>query len=153
MNNNITNKDISNKSKPQSLISLLSSLIALLERENKLLDAPDIAQITTLVEEKQNLFFEYEKQVAMLGIDNRIVNNLTNEAKTELKKLSEKFDKISDENETKLRIALRASNMVVTHIAKETEKAPGGSYINSYGNDGNSHNKRKARPITVNHTL
>ena len=91
--------------------------------------------------------------MAILDADNRIVNNLTNEAKIELKKLSIEFDKISDENETKLRIALRASNMIVAHIAKETEKSPGGSYVNSYGNNGNSHNKIKARPITVNHTL
>ena len=140
-------------SKAQNLISLMTGLIDVLERENKLLIKPNVQQITELVEEKQHLFFEYDKQVAQLNGDVSFANNLSDEAKAEIKNLSARFEKISHENELKLRSTLKTSNMVVAHIGKEAAKATGAS-VSAYGGDGTQRNiSKRSAPIAINRTL
>lgn len=136
-----------------NLIGLLTGLIDILEQENAMIGKPDVQQLTNLVEEKQTLFFEYDKQVAELAGDVSFASTLSDEAKTEIKQLSTRFEEVSRENEIKLRAALKTSDMVVAHITKAANKATGAS-IAAYGGDGTSHmSGNRAAPIAVNRTL
>ena len=136
-----------------SLIGLLTGLIDVLEQENAILNKPNIQQLTDLVEEKQILFFEYDKQVEELAGDVSFANSLSDEAKEEIKQLSLRFEQVSRENEIKLSAALKTSSLVVDHITKAASKATGAS-IAAYGGDGTSRmTGNRAAPISVNRTL
>lgn len=140
-------------SKTQNLIGLLTGLIDVLERENELLNKPNVQQITDLVEEKQNLFFEYDKQVSQLNGDVSFVGSLSEEAKVELKELSQRFDDVSRENELKLRATLKTSDMIVDHITKAATRSTGAS-LSAYGGDGNQRSAAaRAAPVAINRTL
>lgn len=136
-----------------SLIELLRDLIGVMERENLLLEQPNSRDLAPIVEEKQKLFFQYETQIRELASTPGFSAVLGDDLRSQLKTLSEDFDRVSQENEKHLRLAARTSSLIVERI-KEAATRASGTNLASYGNSGmRSDDARKAAPIAVNRTL
>ncbi|WP_259783151.1 hypothetical protein [Aestuariispira ectoiniformans] len=136
-----------------SLLELLRDLIDVMERENTLLERPRSQDLAPIVEEKQKLFQQYETQIRELAATTGFSAVLGDDLRSQLKKLSEDFERVSKENERRLRLAARTSSMIVERI-KEAATRASGTNLASYGNSGTQReDTRKAAPIAVDQTL
>lgn len=136
-----------------SLLELLRDLIDVMKRENALLEKPKSTDLAPIVEEKQELFLQYETQIRELASVPGFSAVLGDDLKGQLKALSEEFEQVCKENERRLRIASRTSSLIVERI-KEAATRASGTTLASYGNSGmRSEDNRKAAPIAVNRTL
>lgn len=137
----------------QSVTDLLSQLIDVLEQENKLLMAPRSTELGPLVERKQALLADYEQELKAIGKIDKFSTAIEPEIRDTLKSLSERFQRVSAENERRLKISVRASSMIVERIRDAATRAAGAK-VSSYGNTGARHAEaRKAAPVAINETL
>ena len=124
-----------------------------MEKENEVLARPRSAELAPLVQEKQILFHSYESHLEDLARNPGFFINLDEAKREELRHLSKKFHEVQAQNERKLRLAVKSSNMIVDRIREAATKASGGT-LNSYGKSGNHQAyQKKAAPIAVNETL
>lgn len=136
-----------------SLVELLRDLIDVMERENALLERPKSQDLAPVVEEKQQLFHQYEMQVRELTAVPGFSEVLGDDLRSQLKALSEDFERVSKENERRLRLASRTSSLIVERIREAATRASG-TNLASYGDSGlRSNDKRQAAPVAVNRTL
>lgn len=140
------------ETKAKELIALLDKLVNVLEQEILVLAEPRTSILTPLVQEKQLLMSEYESFLGSLAPN--FFQSLDENLKANLKTLSERFQNAALENEKRLSIATRSSQMIADRIKEEAEKSMGNK-VQSYGQTGgySNHKNQRTAPIAINQTL
>jgi len=140
--------------KAKRLLQLLENLVNVLEEETLLLRAPRSVELGPVVRKKQELLAEYELYLQELAQTPHFFQALTDDMRTNLKTLSERFQNAALENEKRLSLATRSSQMIADRIKEEAKKAMG-TTVKGYGSTGgySKGTEKRTAPIAVNQTL
>ncbi len=140
--------------KAKELTQLLEGLINILEQEILILAEPRTITLSPIVQEKQLLLAEYETFMQEISLTPSFFHGLDEEIKTNLKTLNERFQNAALENEKRLSIATRSSQLVADRIKDAAVKASG-TKVRSYGQSGGYTNTgtQRTTPIAINQTL
>lgn len=136
-----------------NLIGLLQDLVDVMNRENVQLETPRSSELQELVQEKQSLFLQYEKQLEELAANPGFAAGLSEEMKERLRMLSAQYEEVLKENQRRLQTALKTSDMIFNHISSAAAKAAG-TQLQGYGGGGTSKQQTgRTAPIAINETL
>ena len=136
-----------------NLIGLLQDLVNVMLRENEQLETPRSADLQELVQEKQALFLQYEKQLEELSTTPGFAAGLSEEMKERLRGLSAQYEAVLKENEHKLKVALKTSDMIFTHISQAAAKAAGTQLQGYSGSGTKAEGRKKVAAVAINQTL
>ena len=134
-----------------NLIELMEDLVVVLEKENALLETPQAAELSPVVEEKQALFKHYNDHVEAISQDPGFAVALSDDLRTQLQTLAETFEALMTINRRKLEILTKSSQHVVNRIVDAAKQAAGD--IPGYGRQGAISNGRAAAPIAMNREI
>ncbi|MAO90404.1 MAG: hypothetical protein CMM78_05395 [Rhodospirillaceae bacterium] len=134
-----------------NLIELMEDLVVVLEKENALLETPQAAELSPVVEEKQALFKHYNDHVEAISQDPGFAVALSDDLRTQLQTLAETFEALMTINRRKLEILTKSSQHVVNRIIEAAKQAAGD--IPGYGRQGAISNGRAAAPIAMNREI
>ena len=131
-----------------TMIDLLEDLIAVLERENVLLDRPRAKELEPVVEEKLALFRLYDEELNALAQDPDFAAALPEDVHARLTKLAETFEETMCKNRRRLELMVRSSRHIVNRIVEAAKEATG--QTPRYGRGGTVAESRAAAPVVTN---
>ncbi len=113
---------MSTRSQVNDLLLVTSRLISVLEREVELLSAAPTTALAELQEEKATLTATYESQARSLAGHPELLEALQPVLRTELKRVTSRFQSAVSNNEVALRAARETTQRVLQAIADELGK-------------------------------
>lgn len=134
-----------------NLIDLMQDLVAVLQRENEMLERPRSSDLTPVVEEKQALFKLYEDQIAAIAKEPDFAASLPDDLNDRLKELAYAFDDAMKINRRKLEILTKSSQHIVNRIIEAAKSAAG--QVPRYGREGTVTESRAAAPVAMNQEI
>ncbi len=139
--------------KAQNLIGVVTRLTDLIERETEMLHSrPKSADLAVVVQQKQQLFAEYETMIRDLGGLVGLSAELEPALRDELTHIAKRFDEAMRQNERRLDAMVRASQRIMEIMRDAAQKVsqPIGSYNAAGGARAYS---GKAVAVALNETL
>jgi len=132
------------------LIQLSSRLIAVLEREVELLRAAKPSEIEKLQQEKSNLTAAYESQAKSLSSQPELLEALRPVLRSELKRVTDRFQSAVAANEVALRAARETTQRVLQAITDEIGKnrSENAGY-SAQGYAASSSQKTSGQPLSI----
>ncbi|MDX1739130.1 MAG: hypothetical protein R3261_12890 [Alphaproteobacteria bacterium] len=141
--------------KAKRLFELLENLIEALNLETSLITTkPRSTDLAKLTSQKQQMLAEYELYLQEIAKTPHFFQTLSEDVKANLRTLSERFQTAALENEKRLGIALKSSEMIAGRIKEEARKAMG-TTVKGYGQTGgySRGTEKRTAPIAINQTL
>ncbi len=141
---------MSTNSHINDLIQLSSRLIAVLEREVDLLRAGKPGEIEKLQQEKSNLTAAYESQAKSLTSQPELLEALQPVLRSELKRVTDRFQSAVAANEVALRAARETTQRVLQAIADEIGKSRSeNAGYSAQGYAASSSRKNSGQPLSI----
>ena len=132
------------------LIQLSSRLIAVLEREVELLRAAKPSEIEKLQQEKSNLTAAYESQAKSLSSQPELLEALRPVLRSELKRVTDRFQSAVAANEVALRAARETTQRVLQAITDEIGKNQNeNAGYSARGYAASSSQKTSGQPLSI----
>ena len=132
------------------LIQVSSRLIAVLEREVELLRAAKPSEIEKLHEEKSRLTAAYESQARTLASQPELLKALQPVLRSELERVTDRFQSAVTANEAALRAARDTTQRVLQAIADEISKSrPDNVGYSAQGYAASSSQKTSGQPLSI----
>jgi len=97
--------------------SLTLELAGILRKETEVLKTMNIADIKPLLQRKQEIAYEMEKQRAMLAENSALMNNVTDEQKSRLRNIAADYDLAMQEYQQALFKAQRVNAEIISRLA------------------------------------
>lgn len=134
-----------------NMIELLEDLVAILEKENDLLETPRAKDLEPVIEEKQALFKLYTEQVGAIAEDPGFAASLPEELRESLTGMATKLDAAMAANKRRLELLTNASKHIVNRITEAAREAAG--RVPQYGRGGSMTDPRSAAPVAMNQEI
>jgi flagellar biosynthesis/type III secretory pathway chaperone len=131
-----------------NMIDLLEDLVAVLERENALLETPRAKDLEPVIEEKQALFKLYTDQVGEIARDQGFASALPEDLRDRLTDMANALDDAMKRNKRRLELLTNASKHIVDRITEAARDAAG--RVPQYGRAGKLTAYEAAAPVAMN---
>lgn len=136
-------------SRADGLIAAMDDLGDVLRKETACLRAQDYAAVRALSELKARMVRHYEDAVRRMRVEEDLLRSMTPEARAAVQAASARFRQAADENQSILKAALRASQLVVNTMVStiNKERVLEGTYTARGGMAMAQHYGRRTAPV------
>lgn len=136
-------------SRAEGLIAAMDDLGEVLRKETACLRAQDYAGVRALSDVKARMVRHYEDAVRRMRLEEDVLRSMTPEARAEVRVASVRFRQAADENQSILKAALRASQLVVSTMVStiNKERVLDGTYTARGGMAMAQHYGRRTAPV------
>ncbi|MDD3182258.1 MAG: hypothetical protein PHD48_05590 [Alphaproteobacteria bacterium] len=106
----------------QDILTLMESLVAIIEQENMLLDQKDYAAMELLRVEKMKMVRHYQQQMAAIGQNENQLKTLPQALRTKIRQVGLKLAQISKSNAVALKSAITGTQAFLQTIMSAAQK-------------------------------
>jgi len=136
------------------LVNVTTRLIAVLERENEILNERRHSELSIILDEKETIARVYQARIMGLEENPELLDGASDEERQTLAELASKADTLMAKNAQMLEIAISVSRRVVDLVAEAVaEAAPKAGVYSAKGNTVQARNDSGNMTLSFNETL